>query len=217
MAAAPAQSAEPAEQPAASGEAQTDMAAAPAADTAADKPADSAAMTETAPAVTETETAAATPEAQTQDAPAGDAKPAEMAATAPAEETAASPAAGAPAGGVLAMIGSQDIADGEKVARKCKACHAFEEDGKNKSGPPLWGIVNKPVATAEGFRYSAAMQEFGEGGKTWTYAELDAYLTAPKTHIPKTKMAFAGLKKEEDRAAILAYLRSLSSDPAPLP
>ena len=148
---------------------------------------------------------------------AAEEKPAEMAATAPAAEPAESAAASDPAGGVLAMIGSQDVADGEKVAKKCKACHAFEEGGKNKSGPPLWDVVNRPVGAAEGFRYSKAMIEFGEGGKTWTYETLDAYLVAPKKVVPKTKMAFAGLKKEKDRAAILAYLRSLSSNPAPLP
>ena len=207
MAAAPAESADTMEKPAESGEAQTGMAAAPSTDTA-DKPADSGTMTETA-------APAAATEAEATSSQAEDAKPTEMAATAPAEDSTASPAS-EPAGGVLAMIGTQDIAAGEKVARKCKACHSFEEGGKNKSGPPLWNIVNKPIAVAEGFRYSKAMTEYGEG-KTWTYEELDAYLVAPKKHIPKTKMAFAGLKKEKDRAAILAYLRSLSSDPAPLP
>ncbi len=215
--------------PATSDEAQTEMAAAPSADAATEKPSESETMTETAAsapeaesapaadttasAATETETEAAMPKTETADEQADKAEPTEMAATAPAEE----PAASEPAGGVLAMIGSQDVADGQKVARKCKACHAFDEGGKNKSGPPLWNIVNKAVATAEGFRYSKAMKDYAEGGKSWTYEELDAYLAAPKKHIPKTKMAFAGLKKEEDRAAILAYLRSLSSDPVPLP
>ena len=208
MALAPSESAETMEKPAESGEAQTDMAAAPSTDAAADKPADSDTMTEAA-------APAAASEAETTSNQAEDAKPTEMAATAPAEDSAASPAS-EPAGGVLATIGTQDIAAGEKVARKCKACHSFDEGGKNKSGPPLWNIVNNPIAAAEGFRYSKAMKEYGEG-KTWTYEELDAYLVAPKKHIPKTKMAFAGLKKEKDRAAILAYLRSLSSDPAPLP
>ena len=115
------------------------------------------------------------------------------------------------------MIGSQDVAAGEKVAKKCKACHTFDEGGKNKAGPPLWNIVNRPVAAVEDFKYSQAMKDYADGGTAWTYAELDAFLAAPKKHVPKTKMAFSGLRKDADRAAMLAYLRSLSSDPAPLP
>lgn len=204
--------------------AETQTAAAESADQASDAP-----PAEAAPATAETmEKPAEASEGQTDMAaapaseapaekPAAEDKPAEMAAVAPAEAPAAGQAASEPAEGVLAMIGSQDIADGEKVARKCKACHTFEEDGKNKAGPPLWNVVNRPVAAADDFKYSSAMTEFAAGGKTWSYEELDAFLAAPKEHVPKTKMAFAGLKKEEDRAAILAYLRSLSSDPAPLP
>ncbi|HMB48776.1 MAG TPA: cytochrome c family protein, partial [Afifellaceae bacterium] len=118
---------------------------------------------------------------------------------------------------VLAMIGEEDPAAGEKVARKCKACHSFEEGGKNKVGPALWNIVNRPVASVDGFKYSNPMKEHAEGGATWSYADLDAFMAKPKDFIPGTKMAFAGLRKESDRAALLAYLRTLSAEPAPLP
>ncbi|HSM41512.1 MAG TPA: c-type cytochrome [Afifellaceae bacterium] len=118
---------------------------------------------------------------------------------------------------VLAMIASEDPADGEKVAKKCAACHTFEEGGKNKVGPALWNIVNRPVASVDGYSYSDAMKAHAEGGTVWSYEELEAYLAKPKEHVPGTKMVFAGLRKEGDRAALLAYLRTLSGEPAPLP
>lgn len=118
---------------------------------------------------------------------------------------------------VLAMIGDMAVDDGKKVAKKCIACHSFDEGGKNKVGPPLWGILNRMAGTGEGFRYSDAMKSFGENGGVWDYAALDGFLVDPKGKVPKTKMSFAGLKKEKDRAAILAYLRILAGEPAPLP
>ncbi len=199
---------------------------------------DSAAMTEEKPeAAAETETAAAenstetaateSPASASSTMTAADAeKPGDAAAaettgtqTTTAETTmAAKPAAGE-ADGVLAMIAGQDPADGEKVFKKCKACHTSEESGKNKIGPALWNVVNRPVASVESFasKYSDAMKAHGEGGTVWNYAELDAYLASPKSYIPGNKMSFAGLRKEKDRAAILAYMRTLALDPAPLP
>lgn len=98
-----------------------------------------------------------------------------------------------------------DAAKGEKVFKKCKACHDVGEGAKNKVGPQLNGIVGRAWGTSEGFKYSPALMEMAEG-KTWTAEELDAFLTKPKDYIPKTKMAFAGLKKEDDRADVIAYL-----------
>ncbi len=135
----------------------------------------------------------------------------------------AAPAAGetAPADGdagtVLAMIGDADIKAGKKVAKKCAACHAFDEGGKNKVGPPLWGVVNGEIAAMADFKYSDSMKAFAEANGSWSYALLDTYLADPKGTVPKTKMAFAGIRKEADRAALLAYLRTLAADPAPLP
>lgn len=126
---------------------------------------------------------------------------------------AAETAVDAAAGGLVAMIADGDVAKGEKVSKKCKACHVFEEGGKNKLGPALWGIVGRDIASHDGFNYSGALSAL-EGD--WTYDKLDEFLAAPKKYVPGSKMVFAGLKKEEDRANLLAYLRTLDADPAPL-
>ncbi len=123
-------------------------------------------------------------------------------------------AAAAPEGGIADLLRTADAAAGEKVAAKCKACHTFDKGGPNKVGPNLWDIVGAKQAHLDSFKYSEALK--GLGGD-WTYADLDAYLTAPKTYAPGTKMAFVGVKKAEDRAALLAYLRTLSDTPKPLP
>jgi cytochrome c2 len=119
----------------------------------------------------------------------------------------------AAAGDLLAMIAGGDVAEGEKVSKKCKACHVFEEGGKNKLGPALWGVVGRDIASHEGFAYSGALSEL-DGA--WTYDRLNEFLTAPKSYVPGTKMVFAGVKKEEDRADLLAYLRTLAAEPLPL-
>lgn len=95
-----------------------------------------------------------------------------------------------------------DAAKGEKVFRKCKACHALEE-GKNKVGPTLWGVMNREAGQVEGFKYSKALME---AGLTWDVETLDKFLTKPKDLVKGTKMAFPGLKKEADRANVIAYL-----------
>lgn len=118
----------------------------------------------------------------------------------------------------MALIAAADPAKGEAFARRCAACHSFEKDGGNKVGPLLWNVVNRPVASVPDFRYSQAMVDFSGGGsKTWTYEELDPYLSNPKTHVPGTNMVFPGIRNEPDRANVIAYLRTLSDAPAPLP
>jgi cytochrome c len=122
------------------------------------------------------------------------------------------------AGDIGALLAAADPAKGQNVAKRCAACHTFEKDAANKVGPNLWNIVDRPVAAIEGFNYSDPMVAYSEGGaKTWTYANLDAYLANPKKVVPKGTMAFPGLKKAEDRANVIAYLRSLADTPAPLP
>lgn len=101
-----------------------------------------------------------------------------------------------------------DVKKGEKVFRKCKACHKVEA-GKNAVGPHLFGIVGRPIASIDGYKYSKAMVGHADGGKVWDAAELDAYLTNPKKHVKGTKMSFAGLKKDADRENVIAYLDTL--------
>ncbi len=156
-------------------------------------------------------TATAEPEATaTESTAAGTA-----ATTAPSEGTAAADTQTAAAGGSLPdLLKAADPAAGQKVAAKCKACHDFNKGGPNKVGPNLWDIVGAKQAHLDNFTYSDAVKNLG---KEWTYEELDKFLATPKAYAPGTKMAFPGLKKPEDRAALLAYLRTLSDSPKPLP
>ena len=131
-----------------------------------------------------------------------------------AAEAPAVKAEGETAENALAMLASADLAQGEKVNKKCKACHSETEGAKHKVGPNLWDVVGRAKASADGFTFSDALKE--KGGD-WSYADLDHFLTSPKGYAKGTKMSFAGLKKASDRAAIILYLRSLSASPKPLP
>ena len=101
-----------------------------------------------------------------------------------------------------------DPAKGEKVFKKCKACHAVGEGAKNKVGPSLNGIMDAAAGQNPDFKYSANLVELAEGGLTWDEATMTAYLTKPKDVIPKGKMSFAGLKKEEQITDVIAYMRT---------
>ena len=139
-------------------------------------------------------------------APAQEAAPAETVpaaeVTAPAEESS------------VPLIAASDPAVGEKTAAKCKACHTFDKGGPARVGPNLWGVVGGPTAHAEGFSYSNAIK--GLGGN-WGYAELDKFLMSPRDFAKGTKMTFAGLKKVEERAALIRWLRDQGDQPIPLP
>jgi cytochrome c2 len=105
------------------------------------------------------------------------------------------------------ILAQGDPAAGEKVFRKCKACHTVEEDGPSRVGPNLYGIVGASVAAVDGFRYSGALADHGGD---WTPDRLAAFLANPRKAVPGTKMSFAGLRKPEDQADVIAYLASLS-------
>jgi len=105
-----------------------------------------------------------------------------------------------------AFAGEAEVAAGEKVFKKCKSCHAVGEGAKNKVGPLLNGIVGNEIASVEDFKYSKAFLAKKEEGLVWTEEMLDVYLTKPKKFIPGTKMSYSGLKKETQRADIIAYL-----------
>jgi cytochrome c len=106
---------------------------------------------------------------------------------------------------IMSLIAAADVAQGEKLSKACAACHTFGQGEASKLGPNLYGIVGKKKAAGD-FAYSEAM--VAHGG-TWSYSELNHFLWAPKKFVPGTKMAFIGLKKPEDRAAMVAWLRTL--------
>ncbi|OJF93966.1 cytochrome C [Rhizobium sp. 58] len=115
------------------------------------------------------------------------------------------------------LLASADATAGANVFKKCASCHSIEKGGPNKVGPGLWGIVDHAIAAHEGFSYSAGMKTFAEANKTWSYDHLSYFIEAPKKHVPGTAMGFAGVKKPDERANLIAYLREQSDTPSPLP
>jgi cytochrome c len=136
----------------------------------------------------------------------------EVAEAAPAE---GAPAAGGPAVSVGTLLASADVTKGAATAKACMACHSFEKGGANKTGPNLWDVVERPIASHEGFAYSEGIK--GHSADKWTYDNLNAFILGPKSYIKGTKMGYAGLKKDADRANVIAYLASLSDAPKPFP
>ncbi|MEP6355603.1 MAG: cytochrome c family protein [Hyphomicrobiales bacterium] len=114
------------------------------------------------------------------------------------------------------LLASADVGAGEKLVKRCTACHSFEKGGANKVGPYLYDVVGRDIAGVSDFGYSGSMAEYG-AGKKWTYDELDGFLEKPSKWIKGTAMGFGGLKKIEARANLIAYMRTLSDNPTPLP
>lgn len=115
---------------------------------------------------------------------------------------------------IAVRLASADAAAGQGQSRACAACHSFDQGGPNRVGPNLWDIVNRPLASVEGFNYSSALEE--KGGQ-WTYEALEGFLAAPRDWAPGTSMSYAGLRSPENRADLIAWMRTLSESPAPLP
>ncbi len=115
---------------------------------------------------------------------------------------------------IAALMAMGDLTHGEKVFKKCAACHSIIKGGKNNIGPALYNVVNRQVGVINDYKYSKALSEYG---KNWTFEELNGYLIRPAKWIKGTKMAFAGLKKEKDRASVILYLNQNSDNPLPLP
>ena len=115
---------------------------------------------------------------------------------------------------IAALMAMGDVASGEKVFKKCAACHSIVKDGKNKIGPALYNVVGRQVGGVSDYKYSKALASYE---KSWTFEELNGFLIKPAKWIKGTKMAFAGLRKEKDRASVIKYLNQSSDNPLPLP
>ena len=111
------------------------------------------------------------------------------------------------------LLASADVGRGQSSAQKCAVCHTFDKGGKNLVGPNLWGVVGRPRASAPDFNYSQAMKD--KGG-TWTVGDLMQFIANPKAFVPGTAMTFTGIPRAGERADVIAYLNSLSDNPAPL-
>ncbi len=137
----------------------------------------------------------------------------------PVPESGAKPASGVASsdGGPAAigpLLAKADAAAGQAAAKVCASCHSFNKGEPNKVGPNLYGVIGGPKAHIPGFAYSDAI---AKKGGSWGYEEINHFLSDPKSYAPGTKMTFAGVKKDQERANIIAYLRSLSDSPPPLP
>jgi len=115
---------------------------------------------------------------------------------------------------IAVRLATADAADGKRISGKCKSCHDLTDKRKDGIGPALWDIVEADKGANGKFKYSSAMA--GKGGK-WTYEDLDAFIASPKGFVEGTKMTFPGIKNGKERADLIAYLRSLSNAPKPLP
>jgi cytochrome c len=104
---------------------------------------------------------------------------------------------------IAAVMALGDVTSGEKIFKKCAACHSINKGGKNKIGPALYNVVGRAVGGVDDYKYSKALSSYG---KEWTLEELNGFLTKPSSYLKGTKMSYAGLRKEKDRASVIKYL-----------
>ncbi len=116
-------------------------------------------------------------------------------------------------GNIMAIFASTSATEGEKVFKKCAACHSIAEGGKNKIGPALWGVLGRQAGSLPDYKYSKAMAAHG---KKWSFEEMNGFLIKPKDWIKGTKMSYAGLKSEKERAAVILYMNENTNSPLPL-
>ena len=115
---------------------------------------------------------------------------------------------------ITAIMASGNIASGEKIFKKCAACHSINKGGKNKIGPALYNVVGRLVGGVDDYKYSKTLASYG---KEWTFEELNGFVTKPSSYLKGTKMSYAGLRKEKDRASVIKYLNQNSDNPILLP
>jgi len=115
---------------------------------------------------------------------------------------------------ITAVMALGDIINGEKIFKKCAACHSINKGGKNKIGPALYNVVGRAVGGVDNYKYSKTLASYG---KDWTFEELNGFLTKPSSYLKGTKMSYAGLRKEKDRASVIKYLNKNSDSPKLLP
>ena len=115
---------------------------------------------------------------------------------------------------IAALMAMGDVVIGEKIFKKCAACHSINKGGKNNIGPALYNVVGRKVGGVDGYKYSKALATYD---KEWTFEELNGFLIKPAKWIKGTKMAYAGLRKEKDRASVIKYLNQNSDSLLPLP
>jgi cytochrome c len=141
-------------------------------------------------------------------------KPAQSAYKVEKVELAVATSSGTSQVDIKELLAMGDVAHGEKVFKKCSACHMIAAGGKNMIGPNLWSIINKKTGADPNYKYSKALAAYG---KEWTFDEMNGFLIKPSAHVKGTKMAFAGLRKEKDRASVILYMNSKSDNPIPTP
>jgi len=116
-------------------------------------------------------------------------------------------------GDIMALLASANASEGEKVFKKCASCHSVSKGGKNKIGPALWGVIGRQAGILTDYKYSKSLIAYG---KKWSFQEIDGFLAKPKEWVPGTKMAFAGLKNQKDRASLILYMNNQSDQPLPI-